>query len=359
MEISRPFRVCYITVLIMLFLVSCAPKTLDPRSSSHEWHDWVQVLRVEGFRFEGEGVKAASWTGIGVAIKDNLLLTHATTAIRARSIVGMDDDGRSCSYSKILWLDPANDLAVLYGDDCRRDGPRTLIKPIDPFALRQTSLFFVSANLAGGMELHEGGEILGLESSEELESLRIAMTKEAQNLKSVAFTYANGTFAGLVRGGISPTGKGWLTPAWVAPGNVAAYSPVPLEMARSFPEDLQNLRTSNYLHRDEICLAAGEKAEMVFGLTEAVDVVATVSPKEDDSLYTLRATNGDETRFEQIAKGEKKLAFSLAVEADDRLSISNSDSAKAPFCFAISLDRVDWSLPPRIIAPVAQETPTP
>ncbi len=342
-------------IWLVLLFSACAPKNLDPRSSSHEWREWVQILDVEGFRFEGDHSETAKWTGLGVVFKDNLLLSHASTVIRAKSIVGRDLSDRSCTYSRLLWVDPELDLAVLYGDDCRHPAPRMLKKPLDSFGLRNVHLFLVSLNSEGTLSVTDDNQVLRLETAEGLEALRITNSSASSSIDSVAFAYANGTFVGLSRGEALPNGQRWLTPVWSAKEAVAAFSPTPVALNSAFSEATENLRSSQYLEQKNICLPPGTKADIPFEMTEAVDVVATVTPQNAEVFYTFSMNCGEQTRFKEIVMGEKQVTFTLDKVPGNRMSVSNSESAKTPFCFDFSLQRVNWSQPPTTSKPVPQQ----
>jgi hypothetical protein len=135
-------------VLVFPLLVGC------PANDS--WRKQSVALTATGYTFNGAAPpKRLKWTGTGLWVSSDTLVTNAHVALHGLKIEGKDDKGNEFLFKKIVAYDPTRDIAILKVWNKTDAKPITLVtKPTDPKTLRGTEI--ISVGNTGGLTSGQG-----------------------------------------------------------------------------------------------------------------------------------------------------------------------------------------------------------
>ncbi len=139
-----------LALIVTLGLGACSP--------ANQWRDQTLALKAKGYAFKGTSVAPVGWAGSGVWIDEHTMVTNAHVATRALSLQGVDDRGRTFTFTKIMALDSSNDIAVLHAAR-GNDGVATEVleeRPDDPKELRGTKVLAIGNTGGQGLSVYNG-----------------------------------------------------------------------------------------------------------------------------------------------------------------------------------------------------------
>ncbi len=126
-------------------------------ASSADWRKQTLQLQAQGYTFAATKVKKAGWSGSGVWINKNTMVTNAHVATRALKLRGKDDYGNTFNFNQIIALDPKLDIAILRSATPNESVESALVpRPGDPKSLRGKDVKAIGNTGGMGLSFYTG-----------------------------------------------------------------------------------------------------------------------------------------------------------------------------------------------------------
>ncbi|MFT5430253.1 MAG: hypothetical protein ACI9OJ_000926 [Myxococcota bacterium] len=144
-----------LSVLGLVLLTGC---------STVDWRKQNLALSGEIMVFQGNKFGTGKGGGSGFWVRPNIVATNAHVAVRARGMIGLDDEGNKYRFREIIGLDRIGDIAFLRAErDTEHPGVTLIDRPSNPLDLRGRRIKLLSntalvGTTTGSMFLY-GGEI--------------------------------------------------------------------------------------------------------------------------------------------------------------------------------------------------------
>lgn len=318
----------------------------DDMPTETQWRKQSMALSVEGFSFAGGEVKGQAWSGSGVFVTPDIIVTNAHVARRALRVTGTDDLKRPNMFNKILAMDQENDIALLKADYAPGDiKPAEMIaRPQDPRDLRQTEVFAVGNTGGLGLSTYDGRVVNVVDypyGERIMHDGQIAGGSSGGPL----FRKGDRKMIGVNHAGDPRLKFSIAIPVWYV-GNLLSKAGksggTPLPEAFRLGENTQLLNPV----QKQGCLAPGKLLAVPMVYMESLDFAIQITPQDPTKplVYGLLArAGGQEAVLEKGVVAEPVVrVLSAPVSAEYVLVLGAPEQAQGETCLQFTVGQIDW-----------------
>lgn len=328
----------WIGILGLVGVVGCfaPPKKPDqltpPPKTQESWRRQTVALTIRGFDFVGDNVRAVTWSGTGVFVTPDILVTNAHVAARALEIQGTDDLGNKHQFSGLVALDLANDLALL-----RAKTPTTTVPKRASSAPRARDILAVGNTAGLGLSVYEGS-IHHIIDDRIVHSARISSGASGGPL----YDHEASMLYGINHACDFQKNTSIAIPAWIVDKlllDAKGREDIPLE-------DAFVLDASASLHEGRptrVCIEAGATHQWVLPLSNGLDLLVDLTPERPDIRWRFQITydaDAQTTLDLGTFRGRLRRAHTTPRAAVYTISVSNPASSTA--CVRAQVGQIDW-----------------
>lgn len=303
-----------------------------PKKDVEPWRQQTVALHVTGFDFAGDNVRPVSWSGTGVFVRPDVLVTNAHVAARALEIQGVDDLGNKHTFDHIIALDLENDLAILRAKNPTTFTSRRLNKA--PKALEILAI----GNTAGlGLSVYEGS-IHKIAEERIIHSARISSGSSGGPL----FSRDASVLYGINHACDFQADTSIAIPAWL----VDALLQKAATREDTALEDVFILDDTVQLFQDtprRVCLEAGEATQWVMPLSNGLDLLIDLTPEQETTKWHYHVSyNEERPRNLDLGAFQGALRRAHTTPRADIYTVTLSNKSSQRACLRTRVGQVDW-----------------
>lgn len=308
-----------------------------------QWTQSTVAIQAEGIGMEGDKVGKVGWVGTGFWIDQNLLATNAHVATRAHRLMGVDDDGVKYHFGRIMALDRAGDIAILYADrPGDKPGVEFVDRPANPRSLRGRQIMMVGNS--GGLGLgFFNGEITNVLGDAGEEQILHNSQVVGGSSGSAIYDKEERKVVGIHHSGADQLKTRIATASWRIQELVArARKAKGVELTTLFR--LENIgRFANIWGQRKFCIAPGESFKISFNVPRATDVLAFIQPENEATVLHTGLVMGESAVIWKAAfKGKVYLPFSLSASGPHHMIVMAPAGAPPKSCGVIGAGEIAW-----------------
>ena len=295
-------------------------------AGSEAWRGSVTPLSVEGVAFLGDRTVPETWSGVGVWVAPDVLLTSATTALRAQRIAAdSTPSGRRAQVERFVAYDAGLDAALL-----GTPGPGLVALGMDPEVGDVVDVVVTG-------EVSERATVVALSGDGPRKRL---VLDRALARGALVFT-ESGAFSGILSGAAETAvgvPRSALAP-WIAgrgPG-VPLDGLFTLEHAATWMTDATERA---------ICLKPGEALKLPLTGEAGSDLFVEVAPEAGAPGVALGLTEGRAVPWKGLLTERRTFGFarSTAGLVPRDILLVNPARSDRPACLTVRLGGVAWNL---------------
>jgi hypothetical protein len=332
-------------MMVMISVLTGCPSG-DEMPKETQWRKQAQALTVEGFAFAGGEVKAQAWSGSGVFVTPDIIVTNAHVARRALKVTSTDDLKRPNAFNKILAMDQENDIALLKADYAPGDiKPAEMIaRPKDPRDLRQTEVLAVGNTGGLGLSTYDGRVVNVVDypyGERIMHDGQIAGGSSGGPL----FRKSDRQMIGVNHAGDPRLKFSIAIPVWYV-GNL--LSKAGKTEGTALPQAFrlgENTQLANPIQKQG-CLAPGKLLAVPMVYMESLDFAIQIAPQDPSKplVYGLIARVGEQQAvLEKGVVAEPTVRVLTApVSAEYVLMLGAPETAQGDTCLQFTVGQIDW-----------------
>ena len=306
---------------------------------SADWRKQTLQLKAVGYKFAATKTQPAAWSGSGVWIDQNTMVTNAHVATRALQLKGKDDYGNTFDFTQIVALDPRLDIAVVRSSRPNEDVYSTLReRPEDPRSLRGEDVRAIGNTGGMGLSFYTGKvtNVIGGKGSENLvHSADISSGSSGGPLFD-----GDNNVLGINKAISHALRMSFATPAWLvlnilrnAKGNWG------IEMKKAFAP--QNMPIALAVKR-QFCLKPGQKVVAPMQVVGTADLVVVVKRQPSAQPLFFGLVRGRKLMAKGNLTKDIFAAWDLPGSGVYGAILVNPPKSPETICGAIGVGRVAW-----------------
>lgn len=305
-----------------------------------DWRKQTVSLSAAGYQFQGTGIKPVGWSGSGVFIDENTVLTNAHVAGKALKMVGQDDYGTKYQFRQILAYDGDLDIAVIrIAGRADVDELPLAQRPSDPKELRGTKVLAIGNTGGQGLSRYTG-EVTNVVGNRARENLVHSADISSGSSGGPLYDGDAAELLGINKSINLHLRQSFATPAWLvqkvldkgrrASGTDLAEAfkpsnfPMALDVKRSF------------------CLEPGQKIVAPVQVVGTADLVAAVKFETEETPLFFGLVRGNSLMSKGVISKDLLAAWTLPGSGVYAVVLVNPPAAKAKACGAVGVGRMAW-----------------
>lgn len=304
-----------------------------------DWRKQTLQIQAQGYTFAATKIKKAAWSGSGVWINKNTMVTNAHVATRALKLSGKDDYGNTFEFNQVVALDPKLDIAILRSTTPNESVEGALVeRPSDPRSLRGNDVRAIGNTGGMGLSFYTGKitNVIGQPGSENLvHSADISSGSSGGPLFD-----ADNRILGINKAISHALRMSFATPAWAVTdiiNKTQANWGVPLDKV-FHPKDMPVALSV----KRAFCLKPGEKLIAPMQVVGTADLVTVVKLKTAGQPLFFGLVRGNQLMQKGRIFTDVFAAWALPGSGVYAVVLVNHEKAANEICGAIGVGRVAW-----------------
>jgi len=307
--------------------------------ASTDWRKQTLQLKAAGYTFAATKVKKAAWSGSGVWINKNTMVTNAHVATRALRLQGKDDYGNTFNFNKIVALDPKLDIAVVRSTKANENVESSLVpRPSDPKDLRGKDVRAIGNTGGMGLSFYTG-KITNVIGKPGRENLVHSADISSGSSGGPLFDGDNNVL-GINKAISHALRMSFATPAWLVADILRkAKDNFGVDIKKIF--NPRNMPVSLAVKR-RFCLKPGQKIVAPMQVVGTADLVAVVKMAPSKQPLFFGLVRGRKIMAKGNIFKDVFAAWALPGSGVYAVVLVNHPKAAKEICGAVGVGRVAW-----------------